>query len=62
MKEIEIREVPKCGLFRLKDSENSLLWIRGSYDETTDEYECYSIEDINNEIFCRSNRKVFVED
>lgn len=62
MREIEVREIPKGGLFRLKDSERSLLWIRGYYDRTSDKYECYSNEDINKEIFCRGNRKVFVED
>ena len=62
MREIEVREIPKGGLFHLKDSETSPLWIRGYYERTENEYECYSNEDINKEIFCRGNRKVFVED
>lgn len=62
MREIEVREISKGSLFHLKDSENSPLWIRGYYERTTNKYECYSNENINKEIFCRGNRKVFVED
>lgn len=62
MKQIQLKQVPKGGLFRLSDSELAPLWVRESYSRSLKKYGVYSYYNVNVFRFRRGDLLVFVED
>lgn len=62
MEKTKIRELTLGEFFRLSDSENAPVWVRGEYDRSTRKYECYKYDDVNHwSEFC-GKRIVFAAD
>ena len=62
MKTIKVKDLRAGQLFKLRDNENSLDWVKGYYDRKTKKYECYKYNDVNHEIFLDGTREVFTDD
>lgn len=62
MEKMKIRELTLGEFFRLSDSENAPVWVRGEYDRNSHKYECYKYDDVNHwSEFC-GKRLVFAAD
>lgn len=61
MRKTELKNVKRDEFFRLANSENAPLWMRGEYDRSRKKYECYKFDDINHWVDFRGVRLVFVE-
>lgn len=62
MKAIKVKVLRAGQLFKLRDNENALFWVKGYYDRKTKKYECYKLDDDNNKIFLNGTREVFIDD
>jgi len=59
-----IRDLKKGDYFTKKPTYNpkeQQVFIRGDYDRTTQRYECYRFDDINNTCFLKGDREVYTE-
>ena len=59
MEEKKISEVKK-GEFLKRKADAQRVYIRGDYDRSSKSYSCIAYDDINQEIFIKANKKVFV--
>jgi len=59
MKSSKISQV-KNGEYIKRKPESSKVYIRGAYCKISKAYSCVNFDDINNEIFIKSNTMVFV--
>ena len=60
MEQMTIKAIPKGEFIKLKDSETSPVWVRGEYDRASRTYSIYKFDDVNQEVFVRGSRSVFV--
>lgn len=56
---IELRKVKEGEYFRLTNSENAPVWVRGYYERSERKYECYKYDNVNAEGFLSGSRLVF---
>lgn len=58
----QIKELKKGEFFKrlIKGQPSARVWIRGDYDRTTKTYSAIAYDDINQEIFIKSNKIVLV--
>lgn len=59
MEEIEIKKTKK-GEFLKRKADSQRVYIRGDYDRASKSYSCVAYDDINQEIFIKANKKVFI--
>ena len=59
MEEKKISEVKK-GDFLKRKADAKRVYIRGDYDRASKSFSCIAYDDINQEIFIKANKKVFV--
>lgn len=59
MEEIEIKKIKK-GEFLKRKADSQRVYIRGDYDRASKSYSCIAYDDINQEIFIKANKKVFI--
>ena len=61
MRQIELRQVKRGDIFRLKDSETAPLWVREDYDRGSRKYGCCKYDNINHFSIINGKRLVFVD-
>ena len=61
MTRTELRKVREGDFFRLNDSEDAPLWVRGYYVRSERKFEVFKYDDVNHEGFMRGSRAVYVE-
>lgn len=61
MRQIELRQVKRGDIFRLKDSETAPLWVREGYDRSSRKYDCCKYDNINHFSIINGKRLVFVD-
>lgn len=61
MKKVRLKDVKEGGLLHLKDSENSPIWVRNHYDRGSKTYSLSAYDDVNREIFRKSNCFVYID-
>lgn len=59
-KKTHIRNTNQGQYFRLKDSENAPVWIRGEYNRSEGKYSCTRFDDANHESLMKPNRIIFI--
>lgn len=59
MEEKTIKEVKK-GEFIKRKPDATRVYIKGDYDRASKSFSCIAYDDINQEIFIKANKKVFV--
>ena len=59
MEEIEIKKTKK-GEFLKRKADSQRVYVRGDYDRASKSYSCTAYDDINQEIFIKANKKVFI--
>ena len=59
MEEKMIKDLKK-GEFLKRKADANRVYIRGDYDRSSKSYSCIAYDDINQEIFIKANKKVFV--
>ena len=59
MEEKMIKELKK-GEFLKRKADANRVYIKGDYDRSSKSYSCIAYDDINQEIFIKANKKVFV--
>lgn len=57
---LELRDVPKEGLFRLSSGSNAPVWVRGDYDRASKKYVCNKYDNYWYESGFGGKRKVYV--
>lgn len=55
-----VKQVKPGDFFRLKDDENSPLWVRSIYDRTSKRYCIYKYDDVNHFLSVKGDRKVYL--
>lgn len=62
MELVEIKKVKKGDFLRreIKGQPGERVYIKGDYDRASKSYSCTAFDDINSEIFIKSNKKVFI--
>ena len=61
MKTKKIKQLNQGELFRLSESDNAPVWVRGEYVREIGKYSGHKYEDVNQENFFKGDRKVFVD-
>ncbi len=61
MRQIELRQVKRGDIFRLKDSETAPLWVREDYDRSSKKFGCCMYDNINHFSEINGKRLVFVD-
>ena len=56
-----LKNVKKGDLFRLKDTENAPVWVKGEYVRSEKAYECWKYEDCMNFALFRGKKMVHTE-
>jgi len=56
MDKTTLKQLKPGTLFRLKDSESSLVWVRDHYDRSSKTYACHKYYDSNHETFFKGTR------
>ena len=55
-----LKDLPTGELFKRKE-DSKKVYVRGHYNKSDRAYSCTGWDDTNNEIFLKSNTKVFVD-
>ena len=56
-----LKNVKKGDLFRLENTENAPIWVKGDYVRSEKEYECWKYEDCMLFVSFRGKKIVFTE-
>lgn len=61
MKTKKIKQMNQGELFRLSDSDNAPVWVRGEYVREERKYSTHKFEDVCHEKLINGDKKVFVD-
>ena len=61
MEQIRLKDVKKGDFFRVKNTPNAPVWVRGEYERNEKKYSCYKYDDVNHEAFYKGDKLVFVD-
>ena len=56
-----IKQIKKGEFFRLSESDNAPVWVKGYYVRSERKFEAYRWDDTNHETFLKGDKKVFVD-
>jgi hypothetical protein len=59
MEQVKIKDLKKGDYFRLRDTENSPLWVRGEYIRECKKYSTYKYDDVNHERLIKGDKIVY---
>jgi len=60
MKKTTLKLCPSGEYIKLRNTDSAPIWIKGNYDRLTKTYSLLNVDDINREIFRKSNSTVFI--
>lgn len=60
MKQVQLKQVKQGEFFKLRETENAPVWVRGEYDREDKKYLCAKFDNINYEQMFKGNRIVFI--
>ena len=55
----KLKEIPKGEFFKRQPNAKK-VYIKGEYDRTEKDYSCINAEDINNEIFIKGDKNIYI--
>jgi hypothetical protein len=60
MQKTTLKLCPSGEYIKLRNTDSAPIWIKGNYDRLTKTYSLLNVDDINREIFRKSNSTVFI--